>query len=62
LPNNGGDYLSNGASSNFVEDDVISGNLFTGVAAVDFNTIGNWLLFDQIGTDLTGLLSIGNGS
>ena len=51
-----------GSSSNDVEFDVISANATFGVEISGTSTTGNWLAFDEIGTDVTGTSNLGNGA
>ena len=59
LGNSDGVLLDAGASLNLVESNVISGNA-VGVAIIDGATIYNAIEFDEIGTDATGVLRLGN--
>ena len=59
LGNNDGVLLDSGASLNLVDSCVISGNA-VGVAIIDGGTIYNAIEFDEIGTDATGVLRLGN--
>ena len=59
LPNYYGVYLAAGASSNSIENSVISGN-YDGVVLTDAGTTGNEIVFDHIGTDATGTINLGN--
>jgi hypothetical protein len=56
-----GVLIQSGASFNGVESNVISGNT-TGVEIDDQYSNGNYIYFNQIGTDRSGLIGIGNGS
>lgn len=59
LGNQIGILIVQGASSNGVYSDVISGNL-VGVMIMGSGTTGNFVYFDEIGTDATGTIAIGN--
>jgi hypothetical protein len=59
LPNYFGVSLAAGASSNFVEYSVISGN-YDGVVLTDAGTTGNEIIYNHIGTDATGTINLGN--
>lgn len=60
--------INNGASSNTIggsvsgEGNVISGNTLSGVALADDGTTNNSIVGNLIGTDIYGLLAVGNGS
>jgi parallel beta-helix repeat protein len=59
LGNQIGILIAQGASSNGVYNDVISGNLI-GIMITDSGTAGNFVYFNEIGTDATGTIAIGN--
>jgi hypothetical protein len=61
LPNDFGMYLLNGAKSNSVISNVISGNSAEGLRFVGAGTTANLAQGNFIGTDPTGTFSIANG-
>jgi hypothetical protein len=54
-----GVQISNGASGNYAAYDTISGNVI-GVEIDDSDSTGNVIVFDEIGTDVSGSYAVGN--
>ena len=61
LGNGTGVVIQGGSSYNILEYDVISGNAGNGVYITGAGTTGNWLYVDEIGTDASGTINLGNG-
>ncbi len=59
VANSIGLVIANGATSNGVYSDVISGNAY-GVEITGATTSGNFIYFDEIGTNAAGTIAIGN--
>ena len=56
-----GVYVLNGASSNIIQDNVISGNFSEGLRLADAGTTANLVAGNFIGTDVTGTTAVPNG-
>jgi titin len=61
LSNDEGVDVLSGASVNWIQDNLVSGNTNEGIHIFDRLTTGNFIQSNYIGTDVTGTVALGNG-